>query len=187
MSTGSEVKCEDTRHFLCNEKTTAENIIFYSGHLQNAKKPIKFFASNPEVSDDITQTQCKKVSRIELDCPDIPTGYVSRAHIKKWAISGFHYHKLLKYLYNVTRDSYLVVEKNLRSRLLKGHKNCIERFQFMLKERGADFPPICPFAYAYVFWRKSLLQYEKFYSPPRGGRPPIRFLLHKIWILRSKM
>ncbi|MFC5528260.1 hypothetical protein [Cohnella yongneupensis] len=45
---------------------------------------------------------------------------------------------------------------------------CIKSLMELKKEDGEDFPPICPYAYAYVFWRKSLLKLEYFYRQTRG-------------------
>ncbi|MEK4252097.1 hypothetical protein [Paenibacillus sp. FSL W7-1287] len=36
----------------------------------------------------------------------------------------------------------------------------------MIKEEGADFPEICPFAYAYVFWKESLFNINPFFNDP---------------------
>lgn len=38
----------------------------------------------------------------------------------------------------------------------------LQRWQ-LLKNNGEDFPDICPYAYAYVNWRKTLLKTERFY------------------------
>lgn len=56
------------------------------------------------------------------------------------------------------------VDKRIRKAIYK-HKACISRLTLLLKEETADFPPACPFAYAYVFWRQSLLDTSHFYSP----------------------
>ena len=40
---------------------------------------------------------------------------------------------------------------------------CILSFQELRKHEEGDFPPICPYAYAYVLWKHSLLRTPKFY------------------------
>ncbi|MCR8842611.1 hypothetical protein NQ117_02860 [Paenibacillus sp. SC116] len=39
-----------------------------------------------------------------------------------------------------------------------------------MKEPGEPFPEICPYAYAYVFWKQSLLKYPPFYEKFCGAR-----------------
>ncbi|MDO3679738.1 hypothetical protein [Paenibacillus ehimensis] len=56
------------------------------------------------------------------------------------------------------------ISKYLRKTLLTKHKSCIRRFVRISKEKGADHPPICPFAYAYVMWKKSLWGIPKYYD-----------------------
>jgi hypothetical protein len=41
---------------------------------------------------------------------------------------------------------------------------------FLLKKNGERFLPICPCAYAYVFWRQSLFGLSHFYNPIHGIR-----------------
>lgn len=62
---------------------------------------------------------------------------------------------------NLTMKS---ISKYLRNTLLSKHKSCIKRFTNISKEKGAAHPPICPFAYAYVMWKKSLWGIPKYYD-----------------------
>lgn len=66
------------------------------------------------------------------------------------------------------RNVYMSVDRYLRKKVLKHHSSCIENMLELKKGEGEEFPPICPFAYAYVFWRKSLLQLEQFYRQSRS-------------------
>ncbi|NUU75227.1 MULTISPECIES: hypothetical protein [Paenibacillus] len=48
---------------------------------------------------------------------------------------------------------------------LQNHQHCITQLMELRKSNEAiEFPEICPFAYAYVFWRKSILKEEHFYG-----------------------
>ncbi|OME92347.1 hypothetical protein BK123_17290 [Paenibacillus lautus] len=49
--------------------------------------------------------------------------------------------------------------------MLLDHRHCITQLK-ELKKTGKfdDFPLMCPYAYTYVFWRKSLLKEEYFYG-----------------------
>ncbi|GIP45080.1 hypothetical protein J45TS6_35390 [Paenibacillus sp. J45TS6] len=63
---------------------------------------------------------------------------------------------------------------------LEDHKHCTS---FLMEPKKADkfaeFPVICPYAYAYDFWKTSLLKEEKFYcdnlcrSNNTSYRPPL--------------
>ncbi|WP_123040519.1 hypothetical protein [Cohnella candidum] len=76
------------------------------------------------------------------------------------------------------RNVFMSVDRYIRKKILKQHKNCIENMLELKKGEGAEFPPICPYAYAYVFWRKSILKIEHFYRTSRsdGIAPPKLFL-----------
>lgn len=57
------------------------------------------------------------------------------------------------------------VENGLLKCILLDYRHCISQLKELKKaDKFADFPIICPYAYAYVFWRKSLLKEEYFYS-----------------------
>ncbi|WP_029191285.1 TniQ family protein [Paenibacillus elgii] len=66
------------------------------------------------------------------------------------------------------RQIFKSVDKYLRKKLLYKHKACIKRLQYMLKRDGENFLPICPCAYAYVFWKQSLLDLPQFYGTVNG-------------------
>jgi len=68
-----------------------------------------------------------------------------------------------------SRSVFKAIDHHLKKRILKPHKTCILRFQHLLKEPYEDFPLICPFAYAYVFWKQSLLQEPHFYKRFNGA------------------
>ncbi|MNO23251.1 hypothetical protein D3C76_130510 [compost metagenome] len=70
------------------------------------------------------------------------------------------------------------IEKYLLNNYLIGHRHCINQLTELKKEEGKEFPAICPYAYAYIFWRKSSLSLNYFYrtnhrcdigDPPRKG------------------
>lgn len=57
------------------------------------------------------------------------------------------------------------VEDRLFQNLLGNHQHCIHQLVELRKTDDiARFPEICPYAYAYVFWRKSLFKKEHFYD-----------------------
>lgn len=60
------------------------------------------------------------------------------------------------------------------------HRHCIRRFSEVRKESNNTFPPICPFAYAYMLWKQSLLGFDKYYRGQEIGaykRSPKTFSL----------
>ncbi|MGM1044520.1 MAG: hypothetical protein ACQEXX_00075 [Bacillota bacterium] len=67
-------------------------------------------------------------------------------------------------LLRVCSAAFQKVEEGLLKSILLDHRHCISQLMELKKtDRFADFPIICPYAYAYVFWRKSLLKEEYFY------------------------
>ncbi|MBB6021856.1 hypothetical protein HNR77_002951 [Paenibacillus sp. JGP012] len=62
------------------------------------------------------------------------------------------------------------VEDKLLKNLLRKHQHCITQLMELRKMNDiAEFPEICPYAYAYVFWRKALLKKEYFYDENGKG------------------
>ncbi len=55
-------------------------------------------------------------------------------------------------MYEAVEDTLQSFEKNLFRTYLAKHQHCIKRFTGLFKSLGQDFPEICPYAYAYVFW-----------------------------------
>lgn len=56
------------------------------------------------------------------------------------------------------------IDRYIQKKYLKKHRMCITSFKELLKLEEGDFPPICPYAYAYVLWKHTLLQTPKFYN-----------------------
>jgi hypothetical protein len=54
--------------------------------------------------------------------------------------------------------------KHLKKTILKDHKTCIRRYVTVSKQVDKPDPPICPFAYAYVKWKQSLLKIDSYYD-----------------------
>ncbi|MEK4058513.1 MULTISPECIES: TniQ family protein [Paenibacillus] len=83
----------------------------------------------------------------------------------KILIDDFYYStQFNKELYNNNVNTFQTVDRYIRKKVLRNHSNCIKQFWQLLKNDGEDFPDICPYAYAYVNWRKTLLKSERFYS-----------------------
>ncbi|MBD8836844.1 hypothetical protein IFU39_03260 [Paenibacillus sp. CFBP 13594] len=67
-------------------------------------------------------------------------------------------------LLRVCSAAYQRVEEELLTTVLEEHRHCISQLMELKKtDELAEFPTICTYAYAYVFWRKSLLNKEYFY------------------------
>lgn len=54
-------------------------------------------------------------------------------------------------------DDYIV------NTVMKNHTQCLKRFLGMYKKPSEEFPDICPFAYAYVFWKDSFYNINPFH------------------------
>lgn len=79
--------------------------------------------------------------------------------------------KVLENLYEEifmdNRQIFKAIDKHIK-KTYRLHLHCIKRLQLLLKEEQDDFPPICPIAYAYVFWKQSSLSLPNFYGPLQG-------------------
>lgn len=70
-----------------------------------------------------------------------------------------------KELLKVTSDAVQRVVERLFQDILQTHQHCITQLMELRKSHEAiEFPEICPYAYAYIFWRKSILKEEHFYG-----------------------
>lgn len=53
-------------------------------------------------------------------------------------------------------------EEYLMKTVMKNHRHCLKRLLGMYKKPGEEFPTICPYAYAYVFWKESFFNINPF-------------------------
>ncbi|SDD53479.1 hypothetical protein SAMN05428987_5173 [Paenibacillus sp. CF095] len=83
-----------------------------------------------------------------------------------------------KDLLQVTSNAVQQVVERLFQNSLKFHQHCITQLIELRKSNETiEFPEICPYAYAYVFWRKSLLKEEHFYSLKTSSNSDVAPLL----------
>lgn len=82
--------------------------------------------------------------------------------------------------FNENRLVFLAIEKYIISKLLKEHHQCILQLLELRKEEGSGFNSLCPYAYAYVFWRKSILMLEHFYRIHRDDIKPPNIRTHEL-------
>lgn len=61
-------------------------------------------------------------------------------------------------------EIYYAVNRYLTKKYLTDHHKCVKQFVHLLKEDNKEFPPKCPIAYAFVNWRKYLLEKDHFYN-----------------------
>lgn len=164
-----EIRCQHTLQWLHEKNGVGYLTIFNPKHLEFASNPIKLIVGvdGDQVHDDTISIQAgKHINRTLLECKDLPV--TLDPHLRQYELENHKYHRLFAHLYEVTRDAYLTINRHLRSTVLRKHISCTVRLQFMMKEPGSNFPPICPYAYAYVFWRQSLLGYDTFYRRVSG-------------------
>ncbi|MFC6331006.1 hypothetical protein ACFP56_00100 [Paenibacillus septentrionalis] len=80
------------------------------------------------------------------------------------------YAKSNEYQYNIYKENehcFRNIDRYIKSKILYKHRECVRILQELKKEEGENFPPICPFAYAYVFWKHTLLKNDRFYIEGR--------------------
>ncbi|MBB3113469.1 putative RNA-binding Zn-ribbon protein involved in translation (DUF1610 family) [Paenibacillus phyllosphaerae] len=75
----------------------------------------------------------------------------------------------LQEIFYDNKSTFLTVDRYIRNKFLKNHSHCIKQFREMRKGDEYEFPKICPYAFAYVFWRKTLLVCEFFYNRNTRG------------------
>jgi len=97
-------------------------------------------------------------------------GVVTSQNRKTYMINKTRNRKYQTHIYDEIYESIRIIlqafEKNLLNTILCRHKHCIKRFIGLIKEEGANFPEICPYAYAYVFWKESLFNINPFFNDP---------------------
>lgn len=67
-------------------------------------------------------------------------------------------------IYSENINCFRSIDRYIKRKYLKKHNLYILSFQELRKHDGGEFPPICPYAYAYVLWKHTLLQTTKFYN-----------------------
>ncbi|MDH6372763.1 hypothetical protein M2444_004592 [Paenibacillus sp. PastF-3] len=112
--------------------------------------------------------QCN-INLVTESSPKIATEHFSYdKNLIKLDDLSYHSH-FNKELYSRNINIFHTVDRYIRKTLLKSHKHCIHQFWNLLKNEDEEFPTICPYAYAYVNWRKTLLKLEYFHRKNTRG------------------
>lgn len=70
-----------------------------------------------------------------------------------------------EFLEEICSNAFQIFESGLLNGILSHHKECIMQLAELKKPNiSSDFPVICPYAYAYVFFKKSISSKETFYN-----------------------
>ncbi|MFX3637402.1 MAG: hypothetical protein ACE3L7_02005 [Candidatus Pristimantibacillus sp.] len=101
------------------------------------------------------------VELLTMKNPTFSIGIKRAQHILDWEYINSNEFK--NRLYKENRRTFLSIEKHIMKKYLGNHHHCLEQFWWLKKEIGSEFPKICPYAYAFVFWRYSLLNLDRFY------------------------
>ncbi len=87
-------------------------------------------------------------------------------------IENLQSHDFRLKFFKENKSVFLAIEKYILDRLLCGHLHCILQLLELRKEEGCGFNEICPYAYAFVFWRRSVLELGHFYRRHREDIDP---------------
>lgn len=68
-----------------------------------------------------------------------------------------------KTISNDNKDMFKSIDRHIRKTILHKHSHCIKQFRELRNTGQVEFPKICPYAYAYVFWRQTILKNSNFY------------------------
>ncbi|MCY9660709.1 hypothetical protein P5G65_29820 [Paenibacillus chondroitinus] len=71
-------------------------------------------------------------------------------------------------IYFENKCCFRTIDRFIKKKFLKKHRICALTLQELRKQEVGEFPPICPFAYAYVFWKHTLLQTTHFHKVIKG-------------------
>lgn len=72
--------------------------------------------------------------------------------------------QIIKELVRTKHDTINAAGKHLRKTILRNHSSCIRRFVIVSKFVNLNSTPICPYAYAYVKWKQTLLHIDNYYD-----------------------
>jgi len=67
-----------------------------------------------------------------------------------------------------------IVDRYIKRKFLYRHRKCLQLLEQLRKPESGAFLPICPYAYAYVFWKHTLLQTDHFYQSAKGNTASTR-------------
>ncbi|MDQ0887911.1 hypothetical protein QFZ81_002999 [Paenibacillus sp. V4I9] len=98
---------------------------------------------------------------------------VKQASGHEYAISR----KFIDEIYIENKSCFRTIDRFIKKKFLKKHRICTLTLQELRKQEIGEFPPICPFAYAYVFWKHTLLQTAHFHKVIRGDETNSRKFL----------
>ncbi|MEB1806013.1 MAG: hypothetical protein LPK26_01720 [Bacillaceae bacterium] len=96
---------------------------------------------------------------------------------ESWVLlqSDSKYKYYYDHIYDSSRKTVNSVARQVRKFIYPKHKTCVKRLVKLLKEKEQPFPPVCPYAYAYIFWKKSIDGIEHFYKVDNFGYPYRRY------------
>ncbi|NHN34989.1 hypothetical protein [Paenibacillus agricola] len=83
--------------------------------------------------------------------------------------------EILQEISIINKNCFRAVDRYIKKKIVFKHRKCIQILQELLKkEDDPEFPRICPYAYAYVFWKHTLLKTDHFYSSSMKGSDMIQ-------------
>lgn len=86
------------------------------------------------------------------------------------------YKEFNDHIYESSRKTVSSIARKIRKTIYPEHKTCVKRLVKLLKEKDSPFPPFCPYAYAYVYWKKSVEGIEQTHKVDHYGYPHRRVI-----------
>lgn len=71
-------------------------------------------------------------------------------------------------VYFENKRCFRAIDRYIQKKFLKKHRLCVLTLQELRKPETGEFPTICPYAYAYVFWKHTLLMTDQFIKVIKG-------------------
>ncbi|MBD2865382.1 hypothetical protein [Paenibacillus oceani] len=101
--------------------------------------------------------------------PAITSRFPGGEHIKKITKRDYSLSKKFKeHVYDENKQCFRAIDRFVRKKYLANHHICLHTLQQLRKEKEGAFPQICPYAFAYVFWKHTLLQTDHFHTAIRA-------------------
>ncbi|MCD1257650.1 TniQ family protein [Paenibacillus athensensis] len=163
----------DCLHLNLSQRNRLENVVFCDlVDLDQLDDGIQLFlkVSDPKYPYD-------QLGKATHPCPK-PTNLMRREQYddaKEWSpitgvfqltsrYSGLETKAITKELGKSAQNIIHSIENHLRKTLLKDHKTCIHRLVRVTKEENESLPPICPYAFAFAFWKMSMYKIPHYYD-----------------------
>lgn len=173
--TNTTIQCPVTQRWLelGVEELKEKNIVFDPEYAFRNRNALKLMVHAIDESFNIesekgrvTKTSCPSMEKKTWSFRPFPVPQATTVNCNGYNFhllhKGYEFSPVYEDAYQHTYEIFKSIDHHIKKMTLRGHENCLTRFVDFLKVEKDEFPPICPHAYAYIYWKQSLLGYEDF-------------------------